>query len=56
MAKKTLAESIASIEQLIIDLERMGNTRAAKVAKMVLIRLKKEKDPNKGVFSPKNKR
>jgi len=44
MANKKLSESIALLEQSIIDYEMKGNKRAANCARMVLKRLKKSKD------------
>lgn len=41
--QKKLSESIANLENQIIDKKLQGNTRAVKTIEMILNRLKKEK-------------
>lgn len=41
--QKKLSESIANLENQIIDKKLQGNTRAVKALEMVLNRIKKEK-------------
>lgn len=40
---KSLAESIASLEEQLSEAERVGNTRKARVIKLILARLKRDK-------------
>jgi uncharacterized protein YutD len=48
---KKLSESIAKLEDQIIEYEKTGNKRARDCARMVLERLKKQKTPFGAFFS-----
>ena len=46
MAKKKLSDSIAALENQLLDAEREGNKRRANCIKMILKRLKNKNGPN----------
>jgi len=53
MEKKSLSESMAILEELIFEYDKLGNKRASNAAKLILKRLKKEKATKKGGLNTK---